>query len=72
MGALGVVERHPFADHPPGLEAVGDFFEIDRFLLERPPEPLNEDVVHAPAPTVHRDAHPSLGQGGDPGRTGEL
>jgi hypothetical protein len=30
MEPLGVAEGHPVADHPPGLEAVGDFFEVDR------------------------------------------
>ena len=49
MRAFGVVERHPVADHSPGLEAVGDFFEIDHLLHERAPQPpdhlLAERVV---------------------------
>lgn len=72
MGPLGVIERHPVGDRASGLEPVIYFFEIDRFLLERPPEPLDEDVVHAAAAPIHRDAHAGLGQGGDPGRSGEL
>lgn len=62
MGPFGVVEGHPFSDHPSGLEAIGDFFEIDRFLLERPPQTLDEDVVHASTAPIHRDAHPAQGQ----------
>jgi len=34
MGAFYVVEGHPVADHASGLKAIGDFFEIDRFLLK--------------------------------------
>ncbi len=72
MRALGVVEHYPVADYAPGVEAVGDFFEIDRFLFQGPPEPFDEDVVHAAAPAIHRDSHAGLGQCGDPGRSGEL
>lgn len=36
MWAISIVEGHPIADHPPSLEAVGDFFEVDRSLLEQP------------------------------------
>ena len=35
MGAFGVVEGHPVLDDTAGLEAIGDFFEIDGFLLQR-------------------------------------
>lgn len=38
---LGTVVRHPSADHPPGLEATSDFFETDRLLLERAPQPFD-------------------------------
>lgn len=31
MRAFGVVERYPVADHPPGLEAVGDQLVADGF-----------------------------------------
>ena len=72
MGPLGVVEGHPVADHVPGLEPVVDFLEIDGLLFQGPPEPLDEDVVHAAAAPIHRDARAGLGQGGDPGRAGEL
>ena len=53
---LGVVEADPVPDDAPGREAVGDLVQIDRLVFERAPQPLDEDVVHAPAPAVHRDA----------------
>ena len=45
MGPLVVVECHPVFHDPSGLEAVIDLFEIDCFLLQAPPQPLDEDVV---------------------------
>ncbi len=51
MGAFLVIERHPFADDPLSVEAVGDFLEINRLLFQRPPKPLDEDIIEkAPAP----------------------
>ncbi len=46
MGPLGVVEVDPVANDPFGLEAVGQVVQLHRLGLERPPEGLNEDVVH--------------------------
>lgn len=34
MGSLGIVKCHPILDDASGLEAVPDFFDIDRLLLE--------------------------------------
>lgn len=34
-----------------GLEGV----QIDAFVLHRPPEPFDEDIVHPPSPTIHAD-----------------
>ncbi len=31
--------------------------QVDRLVFERPPEPLDEDIVHAAAPAVHGDRH---------------
>ena len=72
MGPLGVVECHPVLDDPPGLEAVADLFEIDRLLVQAPPQPFDEDVVEVTATPIHRDAHPSFGQCRDPSSPGEL
>ena len=72
MGSFGTVKCHPILDDASGLEAVSDLFEIDRCLLQAPPETLYEDVVEISAPSIHRDTHPSVGQGRDPSRSGEL
>lgn len=63
MGPFGIVEVHPVADGTIGLEAVGQVFQIDSFLLQQPPQSLDEDVVHA---------YPSLGQRGELRRSGGL
>lgn len=34
MGPLGVVEGHPVFDDLSSLEAIGDFFEVDRLVLQ--------------------------------------
>ena len=35
MGSLGIVKCHPILDDASGVEAVSDFFEIDRFMLRQ-------------------------------------
>lgn len=72
MWAFGIVKFHPVTNGTMRLEAVGQIFQIDRFLLQGSPEPFDEDVVHASAATVHRDTHSGFGQRGDPSRSGEL
>ena len=69
---LGVVEADPVPDDAPGREAVGDLVQIDRLVFERAPQPLDEDVVHAPAPAVHRDADAGRLQAAGEGEAGEL
>jgi len=54
MGPLSIVEVDPLADDPVRLEAVGQLVQIDRLVFERPPQTFDEDVVHVPAPSVHR------------------
>lgn len=49
---LGVVECHPVLDDTPGLEAVSDFFEIDRLLLQAAPQPFDKDIVQISASVV--------------------
>ncbi len=50
MGPDGVVEVDPLRDDPVRLEAIGQLMQIDRLVFERPPQALDEDVVHALAP----------------------
>ena len=54
-----IVEGDPGGDAARGLAAVGVAFEIDVLVLERPPQPFDEDVVHPASAPVHRD--PDLG-----------
>ncbi len=42
MGPGGVVEVDPLADDPFGPEAVGSLVQLDRLVLERPPEALDD------------------------------
>ena len=58
MSPDGVVGVHPFADDPFGPETIRQAVQIDRLLLERPPEALDEDLVHASSPAAHRLAIP--------------
>src|ERR1700728_1262772 len=41
-----IVEGDPSGDTARSLAAVGVAFEIDVLVLERPPQPFDEDVVH--------------------------
>ena len=57
-----VVEVHPVPDAFAcrGYGVVGG--EVDFFVFEAAPEPLDEDVVDPAAFAVHVDAHLRLGQ----------
>jgi len=72
MGLFGVVECHAVIDDTPGLESVAGLFEINRLLLQAPPQPFDKDVVSITATPIHRDAHPSFGQRRDPCSPGKL
>ena len=54
MWPFGVVEVDPLADDVPGLEAVGKVVQIDSLVFEGALQPLDEDVVHAPAPAARK------------------
>lgn len=51
---------------------IGILLHIDVFVLEATPEPLNEDVVHGAAATIHTDKDIGLLQGGSESGGGEL
>ena len=72
MGLFGVVECHAVIDDTPGLESVAGLFEVNRLLLQAPPQPFDKDVVSITATPIHRDAHPSFGQRRDPCSPGKL
>ncbi|MEY9383771.1 hypothetical protein AB7M74_006006 [Bradyrhizobium japonicum] len=46
MKATIVVEGDPARDPCLGLAAVGIALEVDVLMLEQPPQPLDEDIVH--------------------------
>ena len=46
--------------------------QIDSLVFEGAPQPLDEDVVHAPAPAVHRDMDTGRPQAAGEGEAGEL
>jgi hypothetical protein len=68
LGPLGFVEVNPLSDHPFGPEAVGLVAQVDRLVLERAPQPLDENVVHAAAPAVYR--YPDVRAREDTGKVG--
>ena len=59
---LGVVIGDPAAEASPQIRAGLEGMEIDALILQRAPEPLDEDIVHPPAPAVHADADLGLAQ----------
>src|SRR5277367_1790792 len=53
-----VVELHPLADPDPRFAAVGVGLEMNLLIFDRAPQPLDEDVVHEAAASVHRNRDP--------------
>jgi len=58
-----IEEGHVFRDGRPRLAKVVVGVQIDLFVLERTPQPLDEDVVNAAAFPVHADLDASVEQG---------
>ena len=52
MRALCVVKADPVVNDPFGLKAVGDLVQINSFLVQGRPEPLDEDIVQMPSSAV--------------------
>jgi len=63
--ALGVVKVQPGANNGPGFGDTRISMQVDLLVFETAPQPLDKDVVHAPALAVHadRDAMPLQGAG---------
>ena len=72
MGPFGVVEVDPLCNDPFGLEAVGQFMQVDGLIFERAPQAFDEDVVHAPAPPIHGDADAGIIEDAGEVEAGEL
>ena len=49
MGPFGIVIGEPFANLAQGLSAGFKCPDIDAFVFQRPPQPLDHAAVHCPA-----------------------
>lgn len=51
--SLRVVELNPVINDPFCLESVSNFMQVDGLLFQRPPQPLNKDIVEvSPLPSI--------------------
>jgi hypothetical protein len=62
VGSPSIVEGQVPADRGSGLADCVVGPEVDLLVLDRPPEPLNEDVVASGAPSIHADGNAGLEQ----------
>src|SRR5215218_9721138 len=72
MRSAGVVKAEISADRGAGLGDRVVSSEVDLLVLDRSPEPLNEDVVAPGTLAVHADGDPVPGQRTGEGLAGEL
>ena len=72
MLALDVVKVQPGADTGLGFGHGRIGMEVDLLVFEAAPQPLDEDVVHAPALAVHADGDPVPLEGAGEVVAGEL
>ena len=72
MRPRGVIEVEPLGNGPLGGEAIGELVQVDGLVLERTPEALDEDVVHATALPFHGGGDASALEGGGELKAGEL
>lgn len=72
MRAQSIVKTEPISDDPLCLKAVFHFGEVNSLLLQRSPEPLDENIIEKAATPVHGYFDFRLLQGFDPVRTREL
>src|SRR5438445_10752841 len=72
MLAFVVVKAEPGANPSLGLGNVLIGIEVDFLVFEAAPQPLDEDIVHAPALAVHADGDPMSLEGAGEIVAGEL
>ena len=53
-------------------ESIDHFVQIDGLIFERPPQALDEDIVHAPSAAIHRDRDASVFEHAGELEAGEL
>src|SRR5512132_2611270 len=69
---FGDYKSEPSRDSGTRRAAVGVALEIDVLVLQRAPQPFDEDVVDPAAAAVHRNPDPGRHQCAGEGGTGEL
>ena len=72
MLALGIVKLQPSANSSLGFGNSRISVEVDLFVFETAPQPLDKDVVHAPPLAIHADRDLMPFQGAGEIVTGEL
>ena len=72
MRTLGVVTVDPATNSLSGLASCFECVEINAFVFERPPEPLDHHVVHPASLAVHRDLDAGIPEGAGEGVIGKL
>jgi len=72
MGSLLVVMLNPVTQSLAQFGAVGKGPQVKILILERPPQPLNENVILDSATAIHADGYFVLFQKVSEGPTGEL
>jgi hypothetical protein len=71
-GRVGSIGIDPTSDPSSCLAAGLEGIEEDALVFQRPPQPLDEDVVHPAATAIHRDADAGVLQRGGEDKAGEL
>ncbi len=72
MRTLCVVEHEVLRQTQCQLAHAGIPLQIEVFILEAPPEPLDEDIVQRPALPIHADRNALALEDIGEGRAGEL
>jgi hypothetical protein len=62
IGVRWVVEGNPLGDSACGFRAAGVALEINVLVLQRPPQPLDEDIVHPATAAIHGDRDAGFGK----------
>jgi hypothetical protein len=50
-----IIKIDPCPDPGTGLHAIGLALQVNVFVLEAAPQPLDKDIVHPAASAIHRD-----------------
>ena len=72
MGTMLIIIGEPSAKAGTQFRAGLERVQIDAFVLYRPPEPLDEDIVHPAFPAVHAYLDLGCSQYTDEGIAGEV